>query len=194
MLEYERTNKEVNIMKRVIRKIMKTWYKLTGNDESFLKIKIEQFKEWGGVCGLDFKFYGEMPVEPYLVEIGNDVTIAAGAKLLTHDNSIIKCNVSATDYFGRIKIGNSCFLGTNSILLPGVTLGNHTIVGAGSVVTKSFPEGNVVIAGNPAKIICTTKEFADKKRGLSINMDVDNRRENKKEFLLSLKEEMFEKK
>jgi acetyltransferase-like isoleucine patch superfamily enzyme len=41
----------------------------------------------------------------------------------------------------------------NAMILPGVHLGDNTIVGAGSVVTKSFPEGNVVIAGNPAKII-----------------------------------------
>ena len=41
----------------------------------------------------------------------------------------------------------------NSVILPGVTLGNHTIVGAGSIVTKSFSEGNCIIAGNPAKKI-----------------------------------------
>lgn len=41
----------------------------------------------------------------------------------------------------------------NSILLPGVELGPHTIVGAGSVATKSFPEGNCITVGNPAKII-----------------------------------------
>ena len=41
----------------------------------------------------------------------------------------------------------------NSVILPGVVLGEHTVVGAGSIVTKSFPEGYCVIAGNPAKII-----------------------------------------
>ena len=41
----------------------------------------------------------------------------------------------------------------NSMILPGVELGPRTVVGAGSVVTKSFPEGDCVIAGNPAKII-----------------------------------------
>lgn len=39
------------------------------------------------------------------------------------------------------------------MILPGITLGDNTIVGAGSVVTKSFPEGNCIIAGNPAKKI-----------------------------------------
>lgn len=52
-----------------------------------------------------------------------------------------------------VIIGKNCWIGMNSILLPGVELGDKTIVGAGSVVTKSFKEGNCVIAGNPAKLI-----------------------------------------
>jgi maltose O-acetyltransferase len=51
-----------------------------------------------------------------------------------------------------IKIGNDVFIGTKSIILSGVSLGNRVIVGAGSVVTKSFSD-DVIIAGNPAKII-----------------------------------------
>jgi acetyltransferase-like isoleucine patch superfamily enzyme len=41
----------------------------------------------------------------------------------------------------------------NSVILPGVELGDFTVVGAGSVVTKSFKDGYCVIAGNPAKVI-----------------------------------------
>lgn len=52
-----------------------------------------------------------------------------------------------------IHIGEKCWIGMNSVILSGVKLGNHTIVGAGSIVTKSFEEGNCIIAGNPAKII-----------------------------------------
>jgi acetyltransferase-like isoleucine patch superfamily enzyme len=54
---------------------------------------------------------------------------------------------------GPIKIGRNCWIGTNSTILPGIELGDRTVVGANSVVTKSFPDGNVVIAGTPAKII-----------------------------------------
>ena len=51
-----------------------------------------------------------------------------------------------------VVISEDCWIGMNSVILPGVVLGKHTIVGAGSIVTKSF-DGNCVIAGNPAKKI-----------------------------------------
>lgn len=52
-----------------------------------------------------------------------------------------------------IIIGEKCWLGMNSVILPGVVLGDHTTVGAGAIVTKSFTDGFCVIAGVPAKII-----------------------------------------
>ena len=182
------------IIKRVIRKIKKIWYDVSGNDDAFIQIRIDQFREAGGKCGENFKFYCDMPGEPYFVEIGDDVTIAAGTALLTHDNSVIKCDLDATDYYGKIIIGDRCFIGVKSILLPGVTLGERTIVGAGSVVTKSFPQGNIVIAGNPAKVICSVEEFRQKKKDLCVNLDKDNLRAKKREYLTSLPENMLEKK
>ena len=53
-----------------------------------------------------------------------------------------------------IVIGHNVWIGGNATLCPGISLGDNVVVGAGAVVTKSFPE-NVVIAGNPAKIIKT---------------------------------------
>jgi maltose O-acetyltransferase len=55
--------------------------------------------------------------------------------------------------FGKaITIGNDVWIGGSSVICPGVNIGNSVVIGAGSVVTKSFPK-EVVIAGNPAKII-----------------------------------------
>ena len=181
-------------MNRIARKIKMTWYSYTGNEDAFLKLKISKFTEQGGKCGNNFKFYCDMPGEPFLVKIGNNVTLASGTVLLTHDNSVIKCDIDATDYFGKIVIGDFCFVGVRSIIMPGVTLGDHTIVGAGSVVTKSFEDGNVVIAGNPARVICTIKEFADKKKDICVNLDKGDLRSRKREYLESLPDEMFEKK
>ncbi|WP_407725142.1 acyltransferase [Ruminococcus sp. JL13D9] len=177
-----------------VKKIRKLWYGYKNNEEKILELKIEQFNKLGGKCGKNFKFYCEMPGEPCLVEIGDNVTIAYDTALLTHDNSVIKCDLDVTDYFGKIKIGNSCFIGAKSIILPGVTLGDHTIVGSGSVVTKSFREGNVVIAGNPARKICDFEDFKNKKKRISINMDYGHRRQRKIEFLASLPDDMLEQK
>jgi acetyltransferase-like isoleucine patch superfamily enzyme len=50
------------------------------------------------------------------------------------------------------RIGQCCFIGARSVILPGITIGDHSIVGAGSVVTKDVPP-NCIVAGNPAKIV-----------------------------------------
>lgn len=51
-----------------------------------------------------------------------------------------------------VVIKNGVFIGANSIILKGVTIGEKAIVGAGSVVTRSIPDGEIW-AGNPAKFI-----------------------------------------
>ena len=62
---------------------------------------------------------------------------------------------------GKIKIGDNVFIGANATVLPNVTIGNNSIIGANSVVTKAPPD-NVVVAGNPAKIICDVDSYRNK--------------------------------
>jgi acetyltransferase-like isoleucine patch superfamily enzyme len=94
--------------------------------------------------------------EPYLVEIGDNVRITSGTTFITHDGGV---NVFRGEIgggiFGRIKIGNNVFIGTNCIILYNTTIGDNCIVGAGSVVRGQFPE-NSVIVGNPAKVVTRT--------------------------------------
>ena len=53
---------------------------------------------------------------------------------------------------GKCKVGDNCYIGTGSVIIVPVIIGNNVTVGAGSVVTKDIPD-NAVVAGNPAKII-----------------------------------------
>ena len=62
-----------------------------------------------------------------------------------------------------VKIGDDVWIGCNSIILKGVTIGNGSIVAAGSVVTKDVPE-NVMVAGNPARIIKTLTQDLEEER------------------------------
>jgi acetyltransferase-like isoleucine patch superfamily enzyme len=85
------------------------------------------------------------------IYIGEGVQIASNVGLITsnHDLEDLDKRAKASD----IILGKDSWIGMNSVVLPGVELGEHTIVAAGAIVTKSFKEGYVVLAGNPAKII-----------------------------------------
>lgn len=81
---------------------------------------------------------------PQGIHIGDETYIVSGAMVLSHD--FIKDRKLDT------IIGKKCFIGANSIIMPGVTIGDSVIVGSGSVVTKDIPSG-CIVAGNPATII-----------------------------------------
>lgn len=83
--------------------------------------------------------------------LGKGSYIAPNVGIITSNHDLV--NLEKHVWGKDVVIGKNCWIGMNTVVLPGVVLGDHTIVGAGSVVTKSFKEGNLVIAGNPAKII-----------------------------------------
>lgn len=100
--------------------------------------------------------------EAFLVEIGDNVTISINVTFVTHDNCVKLLLPNYSDCFGKIKIGNNCFIGENAMLLYGVTLADNIIVAAGAVVTKSFFESNIIIGGNPARIIGNWDDLRNK--------------------------------
>lgn len=83
------------------------------------------------------------------ISLGRNVWVARGCCLITTNHDLL--NPSEHQSGGDIRIGDHCWLGANAVILPGVELGPHTVVGANAVVTKSYLDGNVVLAGVPAK-------------------------------------------
>lgn len=88
--------------------------------------------------------------------IGSFVELAPGVTLLTQNHEFNDINVPITNQgvseLKGIVIEDDVWVGTNAIVLPGITLSKGTVIGAGSVVTKDFPKYSVV-AGNPARLI-----------------------------------------
>ena len=109
--------------------------------------------------------------------MGDNVTLASGSRLLTHDGSTKK--IIGYSKVGRIDIGNDVFIGAASIILPNVRIGNKVIVGAGSVVTKDIPDNSVAV-GNPARVIGTYDEFVEKNHQLFNEVPVYNTHYSKK--------------
>lgn len=104
-----------------------------------------------------------------LIEIGDATTISSEVIFLTHDYSISKglklIHPSLSGRFLRpIIIGSNSFIGMRTIILPGTRIGSNVIVGAGSIVKGTIPD-NVIIAGNPAKILSSTEEWAKRHYG-----------------------------
>lgn len=129
--------------------------------------------------------------EPYLIEIGDNTTVSFDVAFVTHDaGTRVFRNLAKNDkekqtvIYGKIVIGNNCFIGCRSTILPGVTVGDNVIIGAGSVVNRDIPS-NSVAAGVPCKVICTLDEYKEKHKDDFLYM-VNLPYEKKKNFLLDL--------
>lgn len=91
------------------------------------------------------------------IKIGDYTNIGGNVKILDHDFHPIEAEARKMNNMSMVAkkaiiIGENVFIGCNSILLKGTEIGDNSVVGAGSVVSGKFP-ANVIIAGNPARII-----------------------------------------
>lgn len=130
------------------------------------EITTDSLIQRGMVVGNNFSRQQGCFIDPshcFLIEIGNNVTFSIRVTLLAHDASTKK--ILGYTKIGKIKIGDNVFVGANSTILPNVTIGDNTIIGANSIVTKDVPS-NVVVAGNPARIICDLETFKNKNKML----------------------------
>lgn len=116
----------------------------------------------GMTVGKNFKRMKGVILDPdhcWLIEIGDNVTMAPRVHVLCHDAST-KHFLNYTK-IGRVTIGNNVFIGAESVILPGVKIGNNVIIGANSTVTHDIPDG-IVVVGSPAVKISTTEEYIKK--------------------------------
>lgn len=149
--------------------IMKPWYvsisgpnirvgkcaTMIGEPDSWVKI---------GVWGTE-EVPGEITIGDYVlmspgtrisaaakIEIGDSVMMAHGVYITDADWHGIYDRSKRTDEITPVVIKDNVWLGDRSTVLKGVTIGENSIVAANTVVTKDVP-ANVVVAGNPAKIV-----------------------------------------
>jgi acetyltransferase-like isoleucine patch superfamily enzyme len=118
----------------------------------------------GVKIGTDCRIYSaNFGSEPWLVTIGDRVTVTSGVQFLTHDGSLWLFRDARGRRFryAPIEVGNNVFIGINATLLPGVKVGDNVIIATGAVVTKSIPSG-VVVGGVPARVLGSYKEFEDR--------------------------------
>lgn len=101
-------------------------------------------------------FFGESDSLDASIIIEDDVMMGSGVHIYIHNHKFDRTDIPLIDqgYYEdkAVILRKGCWIGANSIILPGVEIGENTVIGAGSVVTKSFPN-SVVAAGNPARII-----------------------------------------
>lgn len=112
---------------------------------------------------------------PLLVEIGNHCYFLENFTLLTHDNVSKVFGPIKHDFIpssGKVIIGNNVYFTRNCTVLKGVTIGDNCIIGYGSTVLKPIPS-NSVVAGTPAKVICTIDEYYERRKKESLEEAFD---------------------
>lgn len=126
------------------------------------KIRIKKWIRDGLILGENFQLERDSYIDssfPWLIEIGNNVTLAPEVMILSHDGSTKK--IIGYSKIGKVKICDNVFVGSKTIILPNTIIGENCVIGAGSIVVGNIPP-NVVISGSPAKIIMSVDDFRKK--------------------------------
>lgn len=131
--------------------------------------------------------------EPYLIKIGNNVQVTSNVTFHTHGGAnVARRKYPNFDVFGKIVVEDWAYIGANSQIMPGVTIGEGALVAAGSIVTKSV-KPYTVVGGNPARYICTVDEYIERNKEYNLDSKPLSS-EEKKKLLFSLDDSKFLKK
>jgi len=162
------------MIKRILHILNYLWIRRSG------KSLIDFYRKQG--CKIGNNYFVKDPKHllidysrPSLVEIGDHVFLHKGLTILTHDYSSWVFHELYGDFIpssGKVKIGNNVWFGENCTVLKGITIGDNCIIGFGSVVTKSIPPNSVAV-GVPAKVICTIKEYYEKRKKQYVEETID---------------------
>ncbi|TVY82553.1 Nodulation protein L [Lachnellula suecica] len=105
--------------------------------------------------------FGMVILDCALVSIGDRTKFGPGVSIYaaTHPTDV-QLRREGTDYSEEVSIGNDCWIGGNTVILPGVTIGDGVTVGASSVVTKDIPSYSIAV-GSPARAMKTVQAVPD---------------------------------
>ncbi|GAB6103598.1 hypothetical protein JCM17039_03520 [Blautia glucerasea] len=142
----------------------------------YAKFKHEGYAKKIGVhIGEDVHIYGDpykmFGTEPWAISIGNHVHITEGVRFVNHDGGtlIFRHLVPDLEITKKISVGNYVYIGIETLIMPGVKIGNHCIIGAGAVVTHDIPDNSVAV-GVPARVIKSTDEYFEKIKSESLHV------------------------
>lgn len=159
-------------MSSIVRKIKKLFI----NPIHFIldKMNHEKFARKLGVnMGENCHIYGKVSwgTEPWIITIGNNVHVTAECRFVTHDGAtlLFRDKEPSLELTRPIVIGSDVYIGTRSIIMGGVTIGDKVIIGAGSIVTHDIPSNSVAV-GVPAKVIKTADEYFEKAKKESLGL------------------------
>lgn len=160
-------------MQNPIRRLPRWWqWRLL----SVLRGPVAAARALGAKVGEDCRLYSlSISSEWDLLTIGDRVTISSDVRFITHDGVgwLFRDRSGRRHYrLARIALGNDVFVGAGATIMPGVRIDDRCVIAAGSVVTRSVPAGSVV-GGNPAKVIGSYEDLADRVETWPTRREVD---------------------
>lgn len=159
-------------MKTIKKLLLKIKFGYKSSGESFSKYLIKK----GVTIGRGVRFYAPWQIYidiqyPFLINICDNVVLAPGVRVITHDYSWHTLNMVYKEILGAsgpVEIGENTFVGSNVTILKNTKIGKNCIIGAGSLVIGEIPD-NSVACGVPAKVIMSTEDFYKKRKTKQLN-------------------------